>query len=563
MRYFLLCLIFSISSISVKAQSFAWAKRAGSSGASVTTPNWDKGLCIDGSGNVYTISTFTGNVDFDPGPGTFTLNSNNGSNIIQKLDAAGNLLWAKQYSIAAQSIAVDGGGTIYLTGNFTGTADFDLGSGVYNLTALGQDVFIIKLSAEGNFLWAKQVGGTLGESSSCINVSTSGNIYIGGSFGAENSTTSYTADFNSDPSVSNELTTVGGRDGFILSLNSSGEFLWVRQKGTINTDAIACIAIDGNENIIYAGLSKYYNYFIEKVDLSNNLLWTTNLISGVQIFSISTDPNRNILVSGNFSGTVDFNPGTGVKNYTASSSQDGFLEKFDDNGNFLWAVHIRSNGTANSIAADASGNVYTAGHFGGNGNVDFDPGPGTFNLKASTRATYIQKLNANGNFIWVKQIAGDNKSRTFAKGIVVNTNGDIYTNFEFSGTIDVDPGTAKVSLTSFASLNSWDKVIHKVTQANSGFREAFVEADKKEELMISTYSPNRFMVKLPGVNENVILTIYDMSGRIISKKNVTAGTQQSINLPAINGVYTLEAKYKDRVLIKRIPVQEQGRTNLL
>src|SRR3990172_3253311 len=52
------------------------------------------------------------------------------------------------------SIAVDGSGNVYTTGVFAGTADFDPGSGTFNLTSAGSyDIFISKLDASGNFLW--------------------------------------------------------------------------------------------------------------------------------------------------------------------------------------------------------------------------------------------------------------------------------------------------------------------------------------------------------------------------------------------------------------------------
>lgn len=81
-----------------------------------------------------------------------------------------NFLWAKQMSGATTdegySIAVDANGNVYTTGAFTGTADFnpstDPNTGTYNLTAVGNyDIFVSKLDASGNFVWAKQFGGHL------------------------------------------------------------------------------------------------------------------------------------------------------------------------------------------------------------------------------------------------------------------------------------------------------------------------------------------------------------------------------------------------------------------
>lgn len=85
---------------------------------------------------------------------------------VSKLDASGSFVWAKNFGGAmfeeGFSIALDGFSNIHVTGLFEGTADFDPGSGVYNLTSVGSaDMFILKLNASGNFLWAKGIGGSL------------------------------------------------------------------------------------------------------------------------------------------------------------------------------------------------------------------------------------------------------------------------------------------------------------------------------------------------------------------------------------------------------------------
>ena len=60
---------------------------------------------------------------------------------------------------------------------------------------------------------------------------------------------------------------------------------------------------------------------------------------------------------------------------------------------FSWAKGMggTSFDSGNSIIVDSSGNVYTTGYF--NGTVDFDHGPGTFNLtSAGSEDIYISKL---------------------------------------------------------------------------------------------------------------------------------------------------------------------------
>src|SRR4029078_109702 len=132
------------------------------------------GIEVDANGNLYSTGGFYSITDFDPGPGTFNLTAfgyNGTSTGIQdvfvlKLDAAGNFQWVKQMGGTqmdqAWGISLDPSGNILTTGHFEGTVDFDPGSGTYNLVSVGSlDAFISKLDPNGNFIWAKQVGGTL------------------------------------------------------------------------------------------------------------------------------------------------------------------------------------------------------------------------------------------------------------------------------------------------------------------------------------------------------------------------------------------------------------------
>jgi len=111
-----------------------------------------------------TTGYFHGTVDFDPGAGTTNLTSAGDLDIfVHKLDASGNLVWAKRIGNTGEDdgyyITTDASGNVYTVGNFQNTVDFDPSAGTSNLTAAGgKDVFIHKLDPSGNFLWAKSWG---------------------------------------------------------------------------------------------------------------------------------------------------------------------------------------------------------------------------------------------------------------------------------------------------------------------------------------------------------------------------------------------------------------------
>jgi hypothetical protein len=227
-----------------------------------------------------------------------------------------------------ESLTIDDAENVYVTGHFAGTTDFDPGVGTYNLTSAGlYDIYISKLDANGNFVFAKSMSGTGDNHSLSIAMDASGNIFTAGYFYS-------TCDF--DPGLGvHELTAVGSTDIFISKLDASGNFVWVKQIGGTLLD---------------------------------------------NVFSMKLDVTGNIYTCGYFQGTVDFDPGPGTTNYTSAGVQDIFILKLDASGNFLWNNAI--GGTAADIATelvlDVTGNICATGYF--SQTVDFDPGGDTANL---------------------------------------------------------------------------------------------------------------------------------------------------------------------------------------
>src|SRR6266550_509584 len=236
------------------SQALHWVKTMGS-----TNADEGKAIATSSSGDVYSAGNFQGTVHFAWGGGISNLISNGGNDIfINKLNATGNLAWAKQIGGSGDeqcnAIAVDGNGNVYITGIFLGTTDFDPGPGIYNITSSSStDAFICKLNASGNFIWAKKFGE--GSSSlifpypvisNAIALDDSGNVYTTGSFDGK-------ADFDPGPGVF-YLTPglLGGAyttDIFISKLDASGNFVWAKQLGGTGFEAGYAIAVDDSDNI--------------------------------------------------------------------------------------------------------------------------------------------------------------------------------------------------------------------------------------------------------------------------------------------------------------------------
>lgn len=394
--------------------NFVWAKRMG--GASDDSGNSIK---LDANGNIYTSGFFSATCDFDPGASTANLNSNGVYDIfISKLDANGNFVWAKQIGGIdldyAKVVTINNGGDLIVTGSFKGAVDFNPGSGTFNLNSFSgnYDVFVLKLDLNGNFIWAKQLGGSSADECAYLSIDSSDNIYTTGSFKS-------TSDFDPGAGVFN-LTSSGNEDIFISKLDVNGNFVWAKKAGGAFPDHGYGIAIDA---------------------LGNSL------------------------ISGSFESTpADFDPGPGTFNLSASGLSSMFILKLDNLGNFVWAKLISSSNfvDGNAISVDGSSNVYATGGFGST--VDFDPGSGTFNLSSSgSKDVFVLKLDANGAFKWAQKMGG--LSLDEGRHITLDGANNIYTTGDFiSASIDFDPGASTYTI---SSVGNYDGFVHKLSQCAS------------------------------------------------------------------------------------------------
>lgn len=471
-KIYLLILLMATCS-QLQAQTLVWAKQFSGTGG-------EYGNCIvtDASGNVYTTGAFTGTVDFDPGAATFNLTSAGGLDIfVSKLDAAGNFVWAKQLGGTSDnsgiSIAVDASGNVYTTGEFQGTADFDPGAGTFNLTSAGaDDIFVSKLDAAGNFAWAVRFGSTGGEAGLAIALDASANVYTTGAF-------RLTVDFDPGAGTAN-LTSAGVDDVFISKLDATGNFIYAKRLGGTSNENSYSITVDASGNVytsgFFIGTADFdpgvatvnltsvglRDIFVSKLDAGGNFVYAKQ--SGGTTSdngnSVAVDASGNVYLAGDFSGTADFDPGAGAFNLTSAGQADIFVSKLDASGNFVWARGM--GGTGIDIASMIKLDASGNIHINGGFEVtaDFDPGAGTFNLtSAGNEDVFISKLDASGNFVYAVRLGGT--LGEVATSIAVDVSGNIYSTGGFEGTADFDPGAGIFNITVAGDL---DVYVHKMSQ---------------------------------------------------------------------------------------------------
>lgn len=466
LKTMLIALLFSGNLLMAQDANYDWSASFGATAAAQDNSYY---IHVDDAGNVYTTGVFYGTIDFDPGVGVANLTATIFDVFVSKLDAEGNFVWAKNFgsnsSNTAHSIYVDAAENVYLTGSFNGTIDFDPGTGTNNISTNGNlDIFISKLDVNGDFVWAKSFGSTNADFGYSISVDGSGNVYTTGGFRG-------TVDFDPGTGTNNLVSTNTVQpDAFISKLDASGNFVWAKSFGGLGLDQGKSIHVDnvgniyttgefvatvdfnpgaGTDNLTSNGVG---DVFISKLDANGDFVWAKGLggASSEVANSIDVDGAGNVYTTGSYTATADFNPGAGTVNLTSNGSIDIFISKLDANGDFIWAKSMGGTDAdlGFSLRIDAGGNVYSTGRF--NGTADFNPGAGIDNL-TSNGATdiYLSKLDANGDFIWVKGIGGTGNDA--GKSLDLDGIGNIYTTGTYFGTVDFDPGTGVSNLTSNGS----------------------------------------------------------------------------------------------------------------
>ena len=447
--------ILVLCSVALFAQNvdWLWAKKAGG-----TSYDSSSSIAVDANGNSYITGYFYGSATF----GTTTLTSSGGSDIfVAKLDINGNWLWAKKAGGTdfdfGNSIAVDANGNSYVTGYFSGSANF----GTTTLTSSSEyytEIYVAKLDINGNWLWANKAGGTGWDYGYGIAVDANGNSYVTGAF-AESAIFGTTT-----------LTSSGGSDIFVAKLDSSGNWLWAKQAGGTDYDDGYGIVVDINGNSYVTGIFYSSNcsfgsttltssggsdIFVAKLDINGNWLWAKQAggTSGDSGNGIAVDANGNSYITGGFKESATF--GTTTLTSSGYYDYDIFVTKLDIDGNWLWAKQAGGTGDegSNSIAVDANGNSYITSGF--EESVNF----GTTTLTSSGYLDiFVAKIDHNGNWLWAKQAGGAIDDCGY--DIALDANGNSYVTGFFME-------SANFGTTTLTSSGDRDIFVAKLGEVNS------------------------------------------------------------------------------------------------
>lgn len=454
--------------MNTKAQDYVWAKSLVGRGVSTLT-NLSPGtssaeaVTVDSSGNIYIAGYSNDTVDFDPGPNEVLLKAGNDDIYLAKYDSQGNYLWAHVFWSSgwnyAKHIKIDNNGDIIIAGYATSFADFDPGAGVNYLgsNATPNYIYIAKYDANGNYIWAKEMGGNYGAFIGSLDIDYNNNILITGHF--------YES-IDMDPGIGTAYLASNQTGIFTAKYNSNGNYVWANCiSGIGNLGESFSVKCSKSGYVYVAGLfgntvdfdpgagtsmitaNTTCDRFFLKYNTAGNLVWVRSFdvnedgyMFADRIIKIALDDDENVYLTGNFSGLVDFNPGAGVFHINAPLSTSSYLCKYTPTGHFLWAKGLIGGSVQTTdIALDCQNNICLAGSFA---RADFDPSPVFYMLQSSAPSAFnnfYAKYNSQGDFIWVNQIGNNGYGGSTLSASVALSQGFLYVAGGFKQTGNFDP----------------------------------------------------------------------------------------------------------------------------
>ena len=424
---------------------YQWVKQIGS-----TLRETPIAMTTDSQFNLYISGSYSTTLDFDPGPGTYTLSCSTntigfvGSPFILKLDNNGNFVWVKNLpSQVYPTFLICNNDSLFFAGDFTGNCDFDPGPSSYSLISAGNgttsSTYVCEWTNDGNFLWANSYAPLINSPvpnaySYATNLNINQNtIYL--SFGSRG-----IIDVDPGPNSNTVMTSSSSYsiDLFLIGLSKQGKFInyhkWVGDRMEIiqiDTDKdenkliqLHCynltyspliIDLDPSPNSYTISLKILEdNMYLIKLDNSFNFLWCKSLPPKISPTPIKFALNG-FYIYGSFSDTTDFDLGPGTytldaQNYGSGSS---FLAYYDREVNFKWVYPFRINYTYNpqfypsnnscALGFDFGQNIYLAYTYSiscdvnpsnaGTGNINSIGGSDFFVMRLENSLSGVKQLN--------------------------------------------------------------------------------------------------------------------------------------------------------------------------
>ena len=514
-----------------------WAARMASTSTAI-----GYGVATDSSSNVLVTGRLGGGtltVFNSSGVSNASFTSVAGNDVfIAKYTSAGEVSWVAQIggggADTGNGIATDSSGNMFVTGLYGG-AGFGLTlyntggtiGGTLAASSGTSDVFIARYTSAGAVSWGARIAGTSPDVGTAVATDPSGNVFVTGYYAAALTL------FDSSGVSNASLPITGGTDGFIAKYSSAGAVLWVARiagTGTANergngiaTDSSGSVFITG----IYTAALTLFNSsgvsnaalpftggldcFVAKYSSAGAVLWAAQITgettSGDYGYAIATDPSGNVLVTGQYGGSLTLFNSSGVSNASLGfiGGSDVFVAKYSSVGAVLWAAQIASTGSdaGAAITTDSSGNVLVTGFHdatlslynqGLSGSVG-----ATVSFTGGSYDAFVAKYSPDGAVLWGVQIAGTSTSFDQGLGVAADSSGNVFVTGQYGAVLTLrnPAGASNASLT----FSSGTSGVFLAKYNPDGYIANAPTPASSNVLVSATYTPSTFSPFVNGFTQ--------------------------------------------------------------
>lgn len=431
-------------------------------------------LDLDAVSNVYLGGYFTGTKDFDYSTAVVNLTStpSTGSNyFISSYDSTGSFRWANKIPTSGiPDLRLSNSEKIWMEGEYTGTVDFDPGTGTNSITVPSNTNFVSTFSSHGSYqnAFAFKGCGSTKDVSTAVSKTINNGVIVAGVF---------TGEIDLDPGTgASVLTAVGDSSAYLAAYTEAGALSWAKLisgyalvKGIATNDSgyvfitgyfTGQVDFDplGPAGTLY-GNTGFNDIFMAKFDPLGALLWVHKFSSAYddEGHDINVDANGNIIMTGIFNTLIDFDPSTtGTFNLTTpQSTTNGYVAKYDSNGNFLMAFKMPGT-ISNQVETDNNNNIIVNGTMKSFGNFNTSGSNGIVYTTGGSNDEdyYIAKYDEQGNYLFAFKI-GSLFDDVAGSDIRIDNAGNIFFAGFVSGsgdTIDLDPSPANYPVLGYSGV---------------------------------------------------------------------------------------------------------------
>lgn len=524
---------------------------------------------IGGTGafsNIYSASDGYPNSSISSGFPNTTLTT---TAFLVKFNSLGVFQWRVFASLASTltlglSCATDSLGNVYFGGQqpdnataatFFTTAPGATSAGLTNVVP--HAAFLVKYNGSGNILWHAYIddpGSASLPRDTILGIATdsANSVYVSGATDV-NSLVAGTINFyNSNiygRTTTYNITGAGQGVGYLAKYSSSGVVLWRAYiDSAAQVDFARSVAVDADQNVIICGnngpaVASVYDArtlirftipsssgFVIKFNPSGYIINRGITTIGAPIhFGVTTDDNRNIIIAGTNSGTINsqiYNSNVDSTSLTTEIIPNGsaYVIKYNSDGIIAplntfpsstsngWVIPLASNIMSSFFNSDTS-SIYICGNTSGAfSNISSSSNVNFSGTSIPQTTSFVSKFDSDGNFQWRRLHYSTGNPLAYA---VTGNSTNIY--------VGGSTGTADCLI-----MNT-DDVLYSTIPANSGF---IVRYDQNGGIQSTAYVSNSTITSMYYSNDNNLyltgFTSTTLTANIISSTNTVLGTTQAI-----------------------------------